>query len=91
MAEETLGYLKDFGGRDFAVVNRSRERAAPLAEKFNGQTCDWSDLEDELVKADIVVSTTGATEPVVTTEMFERVVRRRNQKPTFVARSGRAS
>ena len=84
MAEETLGYLKEFGGREFSVVNRSRDRALALAEKFEGEIHGWDELENELAKADVIVSTTGATEPVVTAETFDRVVRRRNQKPTFV-------
>ena len=84
MASETLTYLQENGGQDVAVVNRTKERAAELAAKFNGQVFDWQQLENELVKADIIVSTTGATQPVVTTELFDRVVAKRQQRPVFI-------
>ena len=84
MAEETLTYLRDHGGTDFAVLNRTRQRAVELAKKFDGQVCNWDQLASELVKADIVVSTTGAGEPIVTAKFFDSVVRQRQQRPIFI-------
>ena len=84
MAEETLTYLQDRGGNEFAVINRTRSRAEDLAAKFQGEVHDWDQLEKQLALADIVVSTTGASQPIVSPEMFRRVVYERNQRPTFI-------
>ncbi len=84
MAEETLRYIQSEGGQDFVIVNRTRQAAADLAEKFNGQVADWADLPDQLKQADLIVSTTGSSEPVVTLDMYQQIERERMQKPLFI-------
>jgi glutamyl-tRNA reductase len=85
MAQETLHYLKDAGARQIVVLNRDFTRAQSLADQWNGEPAPWDKLVDELVKADVVVSTTGADRPVVTFHEFrEDVVPRRYQRPLFI-------
>lgn len=84
MGEETLRYLIDAGVRDIAIVNRSRERAERLAEQHSGTAYAWDQLHERLVAADLVVSTTGATEPIITPAEFRRIVRERSQRPLFL-------
>jgi glutamyl-tRNA reductase len=84
MAEETLTYIVAGGGKDVVVTNRTRNRAQELAEKFNGQIADWSDLHHQLADADLIVSTTGASTPVVTRDKFDPVAQKRDGKPLLV-------
>ncbi len=84
MGEETLRYLREEGARQVAVINRSLPRAEELAAKFNGRALPWEELHSELVKADLVVSTTGANEPIVTLEDYRRIESQRFQRPLFV-------
>ncbi len=84
MADETLKYIQGEGGRDFVVVNRTREAAVRLAEKFNGRVADWDALSDQIQNADLIVSTTGASQPVVTLQMYQQIERGRLQRPLFV-------
>ena len=84
MAHETLRYLRDAGARDIVIVNRSMARAEDLAANLGARAGRFGDLLDELVRADLVVSTTGATEPVVTLEMFAGAERRRGGRPLLV-------
>lgn len=49
-----------------------------VADGCGGSAVPWADLEDALVRADIILSTTGATEPVVTLERWQRVLARRS-------------
>jgi glutamyl-tRNA reductase len=84
MAEETLKYLRDQGVRDISIINRSPDRARDLASRCQGRCCLWCDLFDELGAADMVVSTTGATQPIVTRETFERVHSQRSGRPLFI-------
>ncbi len=84
MGEETARYLIDEGARQIIVVNRSRQRARKLAKQFDAQVGQWDELDQLLVKADVVVSTTGATHPVVTLDRYHRIEAQRYQRPLFV-------
>ena len=84
MAQETLTYLVDKNVGKTIIVNRSRERADQLAKKTGSEAADWDQLEGLLAEADLVVSATAATAPVVTTDMFRQVVEKRYQRPIFI-------
>ena len=85
MAQETLHYLVDAGARHITVLNRDFERAAALADQWKGRPAGWDELAEQLVTADLVVSTTGADRPVVTLADYrQKVSRRRYQRPLFV-------
>ncbi|HVU88332.1 MAG TPA: glutamyl-tRNA reductase [Pirellulales bacterium] len=84
MAEETLRYLQDEGARDVHVLNRNFERAEILARAWQGRAARWEDLNTELTAADLVISTTAATEPIVTRQSFAPVEAARFQRPLFI-------
>lgn len=87
MADETLRYLCDEGAQYVTVVNRSLERAEKLAAQFSSvgaRPRSWETLDEELAKADVIVSTTGATEPVVDVKRFREARRRSGEKPVFI-------
>ncbi len=84
MGRETMVYLKDLGVRQMSVVNRSLPRAQQLAAEFGGQAHPWERLDELLIAADFIVSTTGADEPVVTRQRFEHIERARNQRTLLV-------
>lgn len=87
MAEETLRYLCEEGVRQVIVVNRSLERAEKLAAQFasvHAQAVSWTSLDDQLASADMIVSTTGASEPVVSLERFRQVRTKSGGKPIFI-------
>lgn len=84
MAEETLVYLKGEGGTDISVVNRNLDNAMSLAKQFDGRACPWDSLFDELQNADLVVSTTGATEPIISLEQFQQIQEKRPARTLFI-------
>jgi len=84
MGEETLRYLQDQGAHDVVVVNRSLERGRQLAERWQGQVEPWERLSELLVTADLVISTTGASEPIVTLAQFKAIEGLRDQRPMIV-------
>jgi glutamyl-tRNA reductase len=73
----TLRHLRQLRPRRILVTNRSREKAEPLAKGCGGTIIPWEQLDDALAAADIVLSTTGAPEPIVTRARYERVLARR--------------
>ena len=84
MAEETLRYLMDAGARQVTVVNRSRPRAEELARQMTGRVRPWDELHACLVAADLVVSATGAAEPIVAAAEFKAIVAERFQRPLLI-------
>jgi len=84
MAEETLGYLEAQGACDVTVVNRSAERAQEVAERWQGRAVGWERLLEALAEADLVISTTGAGEPIVTREEFRGIEASRYERPLFI-------
>ena len=65
-AQATVLSLADAGASDILVVNRSLGRAEEVAEAVGGQAVPFEQLVDALRAADIVISSTSATEPVIT-------------------------
>tara|TARA_R110001592_G_scaffold27741_1_gene102233 strand:+ start:56157 stop:57437 length:1281 start_codon:yes stop_codon:yes gene_type:complete len=84
MAEETLTYLKDEGVKHIIVVNRSLENAQKLAGRWGGEARPYEELEDCLASADVIVSTTGASRPIVDIACFERVLKKSGNKTFFI-------
>ncbi len=83
-AEETLRYVQDAGARRVVVVNRHLDRAVELARRWGGQARPWDELPAALALADLVVSATGSTDPIVTREGFAEVERLRQGRPLVV-------
>ncbi len=84
MGEEALRDLQDAGARRIAIVNRNAERSAAMAERFGIQSAPWEELDRWLVAADLVVSATGAPEPVVSLARFQRLEVERYQRPLLI-------
>ncbi len=84
MAEETLRYLVDEGARDVTILNRSLPRAEQLALQWQGRAAPWEQLHAALIEADLVVSTTGATEPIVRLADYRQLEPQRFQRPLFI-------
>lgn len=84
MAEETLLHLRSEGVHQLTVINRSADRAGQLARRWQGRAVGWDQLDEALATADLVVSTTGAEQPIVNLERFARIERLRHGRPLFI-------
>ncbi len=69
-------------GRLF-VANRSVERAQELAGRLGGFALPLSEIEGTLPEADILITSTAATEPVITLEQMQAAIKARKHKPIF--------
>ena len=78
MGELTLRHLRDLRPQGIWVTNRSAEKANAVAAACGGKALPWVQLDEALAKADIVLSTTGATEPIMTLERYEKIRARRS-------------
>ena len=84
MAELTATHLQSQQVRRIAVTSRTLARADALARKVDGTAVDWAAIDDELLEADIVVTATGATTPLISAPTVNRVMRARRNRPLFV-------
>ncbi|MFZ0371450.1 MAG: glutamyl-tRNA reductase [Halobacillus sp.] len=83
MGELAAKNLHGSGVRKVTVINRTLSKAQVVADQFNGQARTMEDLDSVLTDADIVISSTGATDYVVTKEKMEPIHRKRKGKPLF--------
>jgi glutamyl-tRNA reductase len=65
------------GAAGIVVANRTEDRAKRLAASVHGGTADLADLPNALAAADLVISCTGATGLVITTDKVAAALRRR--------------
>lgn len=86
MGTETLQYLMEHGANRVTIVNRSSEKAQELANSVSceAKVSDWSDLFEELMHSDLVVSTTGASEPIVGLEAFQKQRSQRTARAVLI-------
>ena len=81
MSELSLLNLLGSGLENITVVNRTKERAQQLAEKHQTNYADINDLDELLVNADIVISSTSAQNYIITQDMMNKVLRKRRHEP----------
>jgi glutamyl-tRNA reductase len=83
MAELAAEHLLTNGVEGIVVANRTLERAMTLARRFNGTTVAWEELAEELHRVDIIISSTGSTEPILNAEQVKQRMRARRNRPLF--------
>ena len=81
MANLMLTHLRGLNPKKLVITNRSLPRAEALAQEFHGQAAPFTALEELLVEADIVLTSTGATEAVITEAMFRGLLKPRKYRP----------
>ena len=84
MGKLTAQHLKAQGVDHLLIASRTLANATTLAEAIGGTPLPWQDLDTALAAADIVVSATGATLPVLTRPQIEGVMRGRRNRPIFI-------
>jgi glutamyl-tRNA reductase len=84
MGDLTLQHLQGLGPGRVLITNRNPERAQAAAARWNGQAVPFDCLEQALVEADLVISTTAAGEPIVTLEQYVRVQRARRNRLSLI-------
>jgi glutamyl-tRNA reductase len=74
-------HFADAKPKILTVVNRTFERAQALAGELRGRARPWEELDDALAEARVVVTATGAPEPLLNVRRMERVLKRTRRGP----------
>ena len=83
MAELAAMHLAQGQGACLHCTNRTHERAIALASRFHGTAFPFEELPHRLAEADIVITSTGASQPVISLEMMRPVMKKRRDTPLF--------
>ncbi|UOE93342.1 glutamyl-tRNA reductase [Alkalihalobacillus sp. LMS39] len=84
MSELTAKHLHANGASKITVINRTEEKAAQLAERFLGQARPMEQLTETLVEADILISSTGSRDYVISKETAKTAMKKRKGRPLFM-------
>lgn len=82
--ETALRHLITRGVGKVILVNRTLERAQELANQLAGEAVPLEDLKEHLHRADIVITSTSAPEPILNAADFQQALKRRDKAPMFV-------
>jgi glutamyl-tRNA reductase len=83
-SELTARALADQGAGTIFVANRHADRALSLAQRFGGSVVGLDKLPDQLVRADIVLSSTYSPHPIVGRDELELVMQQRDGRPLLL-------
>jgi glutamyl-tRNA reductase len=83
-SELTARALAEQGAGTIFVANRHADRALSLAQRFGGSVVGLEGLPEQLLHADIVLSSTASPHPIVGREELELVMAERKGRPLLL-------
>ena len=83
MAELAAQHLVGQGVVSVTVANRTLSRAVDLAKRFDGRAVSFDELVPQLEHTDIIISSTGAPNVILTRDQVRPVMRARRNRPLF--------
>jgi glutamyl-tRNA reductase len=83
MAELAATYLLNNKIEAILVANRTFRRAVELAGHFQGRAISLDEIENQLLKVDIVIASTASPEPIIFFDQVKRIMKGRKNRPLF--------
>ncbi|HKC97529.1 MAG TPA: glutamyl-tRNA reductase [Methylomirabilota bacterium] len=83
MSELAARHLVEQGAFPVYVTNRTWARAQEMARALSGTAVPFDELSTALAAVDIVITSTGAPEPVIRREVVQQVMHGRRGRPLF--------
>ncbi|MGL9735599.1 MAG: glutamyl-tRNA reductase [Symbiopectobacterium sp.] len=77
-------HLREHQVKRMVIANRTRERAQFLAAEVGAEVITLGELDDYLAQADIVISSTASTLPIIGKGMIERTLKARRNQPMLM-------
>lgn len=77
-------HLRRAGATSILVTNRSADRARQLASDIEGGARPWDELPNLLANADVVITSTGSDEPVLTRSLVKKAMKKRRYRPVVM-------
>jgi glutamyl-tRNA reductase len=83
MSELAARHLIQHGAHSILIANRTFDRAVLLAQTFSGRAVRFEDLHAIADQADILITSTGAAQPIFRREHAQQFLHRRRNRPMF--------
>jgi glutamyl-tRNA reductase len=83
MAELAVEHLIRNKADNIWVANRTFENGVKLAKKFKGSAIRFDEITNSLETIDIIISSTGSPDFVITRDQVKSVIRKRRNRPIF--------
>lgn len=84
MASAVLKHFAALQPGRLLICNRDPQKAAALAAAHGGTAVPFEALDDHLIAADVVISSTGAPHAVITAARFNGLRKKRKYRPIFM-------
>jgi len=84
MSRIVATHFVESGVRQVRVSNRTYEHGVEFARQFGAEVVRWEDFPKALIQSDIVISSTGASQPIILRPMLETVMKLRRWASLFM-------
>jgi glutamyl-tRNA reductase len=84
MANLVAVHLMESGVKKMLFVNRTLATAQQMAEKFSGGASHFDQLEEQIAKADMIISSTSAPHPIIREKLMAKIMPERLARPMFI-------
>jgi glutamyl-tRNA reductase len=84
MGKLTALHMQSQGIGRLMITSRTAAHAATLAESIGGTATAWESLSTALADADIVITATGASSPIISRALIAQTMKARRQRPLFI-------
>ncbi|MBN1975511.1 MAG: glutamyl-tRNA reductase [Sedimentisphaerales bacterium] len=84
MGELLVKHLLHAGCPDITVINRSFEHGKLIAERRGIKAAKWSELNKNIINADIVVSSVSSQEHLFDRKKIQKIMDKRREKPLLI-------
>lgn len=84
MGKLTAIHMRAQGIHRLIILSRTSSHAATLAATIGGTAMPWESLSSALSEADILITATGSSVPLIARSMIEQTMKARRQRPLFI-------
>jgi glutamyl-tRNA reductase len=84
MGKLTAIHMQSQGIGRLIITSRTAAHATALALSLDGSATPWEALNTTLVEADILITATGASTPIISRTLVSQTMKARRQRPLFI-------
>ncbi|RJP72035.1 MAG: glutamyl-tRNA reductase [Candidatus Abyssobacteria bacterium SURF_17] len=84
MGELTLRHMVEKGVNTVIVANRTYQKAVELAQQYDGMAITYESFLDNMHRADVVITTSGAPHYIIHAKQLSPVLHARRNKPMLL-------
>jgi glutamyl-tRNA reductase len=84
MGKLTAIHMRAQGIHRLVIMSRTSKHAESLAATIGGSAMPWESLSTALAEADILITATGASAPIISRALVAQTMKARRQRPLFI-------